>query len=43
VNTPEGTSQHSIPCVQHSVPQQNSLAGHATPLQGAASHVPSLQ
>jgi hypothetical protein len=39
-NTPSGTSQQSIPAAQHSVSQQNSLAGQATPSQGGAPHVP---
>jgi hypothetical protein len=43
VNTPEGTSQQSIPGMQHCVPQQNSLAGHTPPAHGGAPQWPPLQ
>ncbi len=43
VNTPEGTSQQIVPCMQHCVPQQNSDAGQATPLQGGVPQVPLSQ
>jgi hypothetical protein len=43
VNTPLGTSQQSVPGMQHCVPQQNSLEGQATPWHGGFEHVPLSQ
>jgi len=38
--TGPGTSQQILPGVQHSLPQQNSGAGHVAPVQGGFPHVP---
>jgi hypothetical protein len=43
VTTPEGTSQQSMPCPQHFVPQQNSADEQFPPLHGGSPHVPLLQ
>jgi hypothetical protein len=43
VTTGPGTSQHSVPAPQHCEPQQNSLTGQATPLQGGVPHLPLSQ
>jgi hypothetical protein len=37
------TSQHSIPGMQHSVPQQNSAPAQVVPVQGGVPQVPLLQ